>query len=108
MRYETSITALQRIIKVYDTKEGQSIQGKTPYCTSFLIQDLSMGECRLYSLHGKLTPGINLMIFDIVQSLGFTQIQLEVPEGTAATRLGTKVKTFGGLDRYIIDLTQEI
>ena len=107
-RYEFLVTPLQRIVRVYDTEAGQSPEGKTPYCNGFLLTDIGMRECTLNLMQGHLTDGMIRQIIALARGLGFIQAQFEIPKGFPATRFGKRVGTELGLDRYIVDLTQEI
>ncbi len=107
-RYKIKATPVQTAVRIYDTAAGESFSGKTKYTASFLLTDIGMCECSMNLMQGALNHELNSEIFKFLKSQGFTQVQYEVPANSQASRFGIKVKTYDGLDRYIVDLTQEI
>ena len=105
-RYEISCRPMVSAIQIYDTEAGQSLGGKTRYCCSMLLTDLGLSECRLHFVSGRLDHEINSKMFELCKSLGFVQIQLEVPAGTNASRFATFQYSRDELDRYLVKLTE--
>ena len=101
---EISFTPITQTIQIFDTEKGESKEGRTRYSCSLLITDLGCRECRVHFIQGRLTHEMNTLVFKHVKAMGYVQGQLEVPEGTPATRLGEYQYTRDGLDRYTIQL----
>ena len=107
-RYEIHTAPALSTVRIYDTAAGESFVNKTGFTASFLLTDLGMDECSMNLMQGSLNHEINTEIFKFLKSEGFIRVQYEVPAGSRASRLGVKVKTTSGLDRYVVDLTKEI
>ena len=69
-----------------------------------LLTDLGLKECRVHFVSGELNHDINKMVFRKVKELGYVMAQMEVPEGTPASRFGEYQYTRNGLDRYKVNL----
>jgi hypothetical protein len=78
------------------------------YANSMLLTNLSMGEVRIHFTQGKLDDEINKNIGVICRKMGYKKAQMEVPTGTPCTRYAKFEYSDGVLDRYTVDLMQDV